>query len=144
MKLSEFLGDKSYETYFDEKLKECKNMEELPRELNNCFCCSRHKQNFPILGTKLVARDTYKENYTRECECECKCPCRHIARHLCREWDTVHEVEDISETESEEESDVSLGSIEDFIERDAGMSKKTRKELDKALAMFTGKKSSRR
>ena len=54
MKLEEFLNGKNVETYFDEKLKECKDYDELPRELNNCTCCSRHRINFPILG-----RDSY-------------------------------------------------------------------------------------
>ncbi len=66
MKLQDFLGEKPVETYFDEKIKECKNMEELPRELNNCTCCEKHRHNFPILGNKLVARDKYKANYGEE------------------------------------------------------------------------------
>ena len=141
MKLQDFLGEKSVETYFDEKIKECKNMEELPRELNNCTCCEKHRRNFPIFGNKLVARDTYKENYGEDC----KCPCRHIARHLCREWELINEVEDISDTEESEESgEDSFGSLEDFIVPDKGFSKKERKKLDRALDKFRGKKPLRR
>ena len=141
MKLQDFLGEKSVETYFDEKIKECKNMEELPRELSNCTCCEKHRLNFPILGNKLVARDKYKENYGEGC----KCPCRHIARHLCREWELINEVEDISDTEDSEESEEdSFGSLEDFIVEDKGFTKKERKKLDKALDAFRGKKSLRR
>jgi len=141
MKLQDFLGEKSVETYFDEKIKECKDMEELPRELNNCTCCEKHRRNFPILGNKLVARDTYKSNYGEQC----KCPCRHIARHLCREWELINEVEDISDTEESEESgEDSFGSLEDFIVPDKGFKKKERKQLDRALDKFRGKKSLRR
>jgi hypothetical protein len=141
MKLEEFLNGKNPETYFDEKLKECKDYDELPRELNNCTCCERHKNNFPILGLKIVSNE-YEKNYTEKV---CKCPCRHIARHICREWELIHQVEDISTSaeESENEED-STGSLEDFIVPDSGFKKKERKALDKALNNFRGKKSLRR
>ena len=143
MKLEEFLNGKSPETYFDEKLKECKDYNELPRELNNCTCCKRHKINFPILGQKIVSKE-YICNYSEK---ECKCPCRHMARHICREWDLIHEVKDIDgSTEDSEESDEedSAGSLEDFIVPDSGFKKKERKTLDHALDKFRGKKSIRR
>ena len=103
MKFEEFLNGKSPETYFDEKLKECKDYNELPRELNNCTCCKRHKINFHILGQRLVSKE-YQINYTEK---ECKCPCRHMARHICREWELIHEVEEVDT----EDSDVSLDQI---------------------------------
>jgi len=141
MKLEEFLNGKNVETYFDEKLKECKDYDELPRELNNCTCCSRHRVNFPILGQRLVSKE-YQTNYTEK---DCKCPCRHMARHICREWDLIHEVEEV-DTEDSEESDEedSAGSLEDFIVPDKGFKKKERKALDRALDKFRGKKSIRR
>lgn len=145
MKFEEFLNGKSPETYFDEKLKECKDYNELPRELNNCTCCKRHKINFPILGQRLVSKE-YQTNYTeKECECECGCPCRHMARHICREWELIHEVEEV-DTEDSEESDEedSAGSLEDFIVPDSGFKRKERKALDKALNKFRGKKTLRR
>ena len=141
MKLEDFLNGKNVETYFDEKLKECKDYDELPRELNNCTCCERHRVNFPILGRKLVSKE-YTSNYPKS---ECKCPCRHMARHICREWDLIHDVEDIS-TEDSEKSDEedSAGSLEDFIVPDRGFKIKERKKLDRALDKFRGKKSLRR
>tara|TARA_B100000287_G_C20640866_1_gene783419 strand:- start:1234 stop:1659 length:426 start_codon:yes stop_codon:yes gene_type:complete len=141
MKLEEFLNGKNPETYFDEKLKECKDYTMLPRELNNCTCCERHRVNFPILGQKIVSKE-YTTNYPKS---DCKCPCRHMARHICREWDLIHEVEDIG-TEDSEESDEedSAGSLEDFIVPDSGFKKKERKALDRALDKFRGKKSLRR
>ncbi len=143
MKLEEFLNGKNPETYFDEKLKECKDYDELPRELNNCTCCERHKINFPIIGQRIVSKE-YTTNYPKS---DCKCPCRHMARHICREWDLIHEVEDIdTSTEDSEESDEedSAGSLEDFIVPDSGFKKKERKKLDRALDKFRGKKSHRR
>tara|TARA_X000001036_G_scaffold139263_1_gene132015 strand:+ start:11460 stop:11897 length:438 start_codon:yes stop_codon:yes gene_type:complete len=145
MKLEEFLNGKNAETYFDEKLKECEYISELPRELNNCTCCKRHKINFPILGQKIVSKE-YTTNYPNS-DCKCKCPCRHIARHICREWELIHEVEDIDvSTEDSEESDEedSAGSLEDFIVPDSGFKRKERKALDKALNKFRGKKTIRR
>lgn len=141
MKLEEFLNGKNSETYFDEKLKECEYISELPRELNNCTCCERHKINFPILGQRIVPKE-YTTNYPKS---DCNCPCRHISRHICREWDLIHEVEDIG-TEDSEESDEedSAGSLEDFIVPDSGFKKKERKALDRALDKFRGKKSLRR
>lgn len=141
MKLEEFLNGKNPETYFDEKLKECEYISELPRELNNCTCCERHRINFPILGQRIVSKE-YTTNYPKN---ECGCPCRHIARHICRKWDLIHEVEDIG-TEDSEESDEedSAGSLEDFIVPDSGFKKKERKALDRALDKFRGKKSLRR
>lgn len=140
MKLEEFLNGKNPETYFDEKLKECKDYDELPRELNNCTCCERHRVNFPILGKRMVSKE-YTTNYPKG---DCKCPCRHMARHICREWDLIHEVEEVS-TEDSEESDEedSAGSLEDFIVPDSGFKKKERKALDHALDKFRGKISSK-
>tara|TARA_Y100000992_G_C21027926_1_gene378913 strand:- start:21 stop:446 length:426 start_codon:yes stop_codon:yes gene_type:complete len=141
MKFEEFINGKSPETYFDEKLKECKDYEELPRELNNCTCCKRHKINFPILGQKIVSKE-YTPNFEEK---ECKCPCRHIARHICREWELIHEVEDVSTEDSvESDEEDSAGSLEDFIVPDSGFKRKERKALDKALNKFRGKKTLRR
>lgn len=134
-----FLGDKSPETYLDENMKICGNFEELPRELNRCSCCERHKINFPILGNQIVANE-YAHNHAEK---ECKCPCRHIARHLCREWDTVNEVDECETSEEEESDSDSTGSLEDFIVPDK-MSKKERKHLDRTLERLRGKKSLRR
>jgi len=145
MKLEEFLNGKNPETYFDEKLKECKDYDELPRELNNCTCCERHKINFPILGQRIVSKE-YTTNYP-ESDCKCKCPCRHMARRICREWDLIHEVEDIdasTEDSSESDEEDSAGSLEDFIVHDSGFKKKERKALDLTLNKFRGKKSLRR
>ena len=133
MKLEEFLNGKSIETYFNEKLEECKDYDELPRELNNCTCCERHRINFPILGQY----NEYICNY--ETHKDCKCPCRHIARQICRKWDLIHKVEDICDStdisdESDEEN--SAGSLEDFIVPDSGFKKKERKLLDKILKRF--------
>ena len=139
MKLEEFLNGKNIETYFDEKIKECEYISELPRELNNCTCCKRHKMNFPILGQKIVSKE-YTTNYSKG---DCKCPCRHIARHICREWELIHEVEDIDvSTKDSEESDEedSAGSLEDFIVPDSGFKKKERKALDRVLDNFRSKK----
>ncbi len=141
MKFEEFLNGKSPETYFDEKLKECKDYNELPRELNNCTCCKRHKTNFPILGQKIVSKE-YTINFEEK---ECKCPCRHMARHICREWELIHEVEDVSTGDSEEsDEEDSAGSLKDFIVPDSGFKRKERKALDKALNKFRGKKILRR
>ncbi len=141
MKLEEFLNGKNVETYFDEKLKECKDYDELPRELNNCTCCERHKINFPILGKRIVSKE-YTTNYPKS---DCKCPCRHMARHICREWDLIHEVEEVLTEDSEElDEEDSAGSLEDFIVHDSGFKKKERRALDRALDKFRGKKSLRR
>ncbi len=146
MKLEEFLNGENVETYFDKKLKECKNYDKLPRELKNCTCCERHKINFPVLGQRLVSKEYTPNNSNKG---GCKCPCRHIARHICREWDLIHEVEELSSEDSSEsdsedssESD-SAGSLEDFIVQDYGFNKKERKELDRALDKFRGKKNFR-
>ncbi len=143
MKFQEFLDSKNVETYFDEKLNECKDYTELPRELKNCTCCERHKINFPILGQRIVSKE-YTTNYPKS---DCKCPCRHMARHICRKWDLIHEVEDIdvSTYDSSESGDEdSAGSLEDFIVPDSGFKKKERKMLDRALDKFRGKKFLRR
>lgn len=143
MKLQDYLNGKNLETYFDEKLRECKDYDELPGELKNCTCCERHRINFPVLGTQIVSKK-YIDNVEEKTE-TCSCPCRHMARHICREWDLIHEVEDIG-TEDSEESDEedSAGSLEDFIVPDHGFNKKQRKTLDKALDKFRGKKGLRR
>tara|TARA_B110000208_G_scaffold116922_1_gene143259 strand:+ start:27926 stop:28150 length:225 start_codon:yes stop_codon:yes gene_type:complete len=73
------------------------------------------------------------------------CPCRHNAREICREWDRIHEVENLSTAEeNSEESDGSFGSLEEFIVEDEGFTKKERKKLDWPRRMFRGKKSLRR
>ena len=146
MKLQEFLNGKSVETYFDEKLKECEDYDQLPRELKNCNCCERHKINFPVLGQDIKSKPSKPETEMEmEMEMNCKCPCRHIARHICREWDLIHDVENISEEDSfESEDEDSAGSLEDFIVPDKGFKKKDRKHLDKALDKFRGKKGLRR
>jgi hypothetical protein len=82
MKLTIFLNGKSAETYLDEKLKTCKEIDELPRELTDCGCCERHKINFPVIGNP-IKFNLFKDRGTNVC----KCPCRHIARHICREWE---------------------------------------------------------
>lgn len=130
MNLETFLNGKSTETYFDEKILECKNLEELPSELTKCNCCARHKNNFPTLGSAL---STYNKNKKRNRN-GCECPCRHIARHLCREWDVIHEVEDIqSESDNESDNESEYDSMDDFIIEDDGFTEKERKQLDKIL-----------
>lgn len=136
MKLQEFLNDKSIEQYFNEKIAECIDYEELPRELVNCSCCERHKINFPILGNKIYpdTKNKNKSTYKFKCKCKCKCPCRHIARHICREWEKLYEIEDISTEESEiSEEEDSYGSLEDFIVNDKGLTNNERKKLNKIL-----------
>ena len=137
MSFIDFLNGESPENYFDKYMSMCGSLEKLPKELKNCKCCERHRQNFPKLTYPLTKFDEDKERVENENECKCKCPCRHIARHICREWDTIHEVEDIEETseeESEEESEEdSEGSLKDFIVPDDGLKRKERKELDKVL-----------
>ena len=64
MNLETFLNGKSTETYFDEKILECKYLDEIPSELKNCNCCARHKNNFPTLGSAL---STYNKNKKRVC-----------------------------------------------------------------------------
>lgn len=140
MKLLDFLGDKSVETYFDEKIKECENMTELPRELKNCTCCENHRKNFPIFEMRMEKGNKSKITFGKDCSC----PCRHIARHLCREWELIHEVEEIDSEEDISEDEDSGNSLDDFIVPDKGFKKKEKKELDKALNMFRGKKSLRR
>ncbi len=131
-----FLDGKSPETYLDEKLKICKEIDILPRELTNCVCCERHKINFPVIGNP-VKFNLFKNNTPKICHC----PCRHISRMICREWELVNEVEDLDSEEISEDSD-SMGSLEDFIVPDEGFTKKERKKLDRALNHFRGKKSS--
>jgi hypothetical protein len=133
-----FLDGKSPETYLDEKLEICKEIEALPRELTDCVCCERHKINFPSIGNP-VKYNLFKNNTPNVC----KCPCRHISRMICREWELVNEVEDLDSEEISEESD-SMGSLEDFIVPDEGFTKKERKKLDRALNHFRGKKCLRR
>jgi len=133
-----FIQGKSSETYLDEKLKTCKEIDELPRELTDCVCCERHQKNFPSIGNP-VKYNLFTDNTAKTC----KCPCRHIARHICREWELVNEVEDLESDDVSEESD-SMGSLEDFIVPDEGFTKKERKKLDRALNHFRGKKTFRR
>jgi len=144
MNLKEFLNINKIdvETYFNDKMEECENLDGLPREIASCVCCVRHKRDFPVLGEPLTTvRKPKNSTYKHECDC----PCRHIARHLCREYIRVHEIEDISQTDDESEYDSdSVGSLEDFIVEDYGFNKKERKTLDKALNKFRGKKTLRR
>ena len=133
MKFIDFLNGKSPETYLDEKLKICKDLDELPRELTKCSCCSRHRINFPILSRN---NTTYysQNNENGTCEHECMCPCRHIARYICKKWDIIHEVEDIGDTSDEESSsDDSAGSLEDFIVPDEGLNNRERNRLNKLI-----------
>jgi hypothetical protein len=129
MNFIQFLQDKSPETYLDEKLKICKEIDVLPRELTDCVCCERHKINFPSIGNP-VKYNLFKNNTPNACEC----PCRHISRMICREWELVNEIEDLDSEDISEESDV--GSLEDFIVPDEGFTKKERKKLDRALNHF--------
>ncbi len=128
MTLEEFLNGKSVEKYFNEKINECIDYDELPRELVNCTCCERHKINFPTLGEIMETKINKTKN-----NCKCKCPCRHIARHICREWERLYEIEDISEDSERSEEEDSYGSLEDFIVNDGGLKKKERKQLQKIL-----------
>ena len=130
MNFIQFLQDKSPETYLDEKLKICKEIDVLPRELTDCVCCERHKINFPSIGNPVKFNLTKNDNQKI-----CQCPCRHISRMICREWELVKEVEDLDSEEISEESD-SMGSLEDFIVPDEGFTKKERKKLDRALNHF--------
>lgn len=133
-----FLDGKNPETYVDEKLEICKEIDLLPGELTDCVCCERHKINFPSIGNP-VKYNLFKNNTPKMCQC----PCRHIARMICREWELVNEVEDTFRQEISEDSD-STGSLEDFIVPDEGFTKKERKKLDRALNHFRGKKGLRR
>lgn len=142
MNFIDFLQGKSPETYLDEKLKICEEIDELPGELTNCVCCDRHKINFPSIGNP-VRFSLFKNNTQNTRQCQCQCPCRHIARMICREWELVNEVEDLHPEESSSDSD-SAGSLEDFIVPDEGFTKKERKKLDRALNHFRGKKGLRR
>jgi hypothetical protein len=117
----------------------CESLGDLPKDLVGCRCCDRHRVNFPTLGLELPPFNGRPFKAA-----DCKCPCRHIAREICRKWDKHYEVENIDETESISSDTGSLGSLEDFIEQDAGMNNKVRKKLDRALDMFRGKKSTRR
>jgi hypothetical protein len=131
MKLTIFLNGKSAETYLDEKLKTCKEIDELPRELTDCGCCERHKINFPVIGNP-IKFNLFKDRGTNVC----KCPCRHIARHICREWDLVNEVEDLTSEDFSEDSD-STGSLEDFIVPDKGLKTREKKKLNNVLKKLT-------
>ena len=134
MNFINFLKDKHPENYLDEQLKNCKDYDELPRELVNCTCCERHRINFPILGNNNTYCKSSKDN-SYKTEKTCTCPCRHFARHICREWDLVNEVEDINDT-SDESSSEEEDSMSSFISEDEGMSSKTRKKLDKVIRKF--------
>jgi len=128
------------ETYFDEKMDMCKDLDTLPTELVNCRCCKRHKFNFPTLECDLPASSKPEEYINWGCDCDC--PCRHIARHLCREWDRVNEVDviDTDEEMSKESETDSDDSIHDFIveddETEYKFSKGARKELRKIIKAF--------
>jgi len=132
------------ETYFDKIMTECKDFDELPRELVKCNCCERHKINFPTLECKLPTSNKLisSDNTTNSCDC----PCRHIARHTCREWDVLNEVEDIySDEEISEDSDQenSYNSMDDFIveddDKEFKFTKTARRELKNAIELFKSK-----
>jgi|MEHZ01.4.fsa_nt_MEHZ011134083.1_4 hypothetical protein len=133
------------ETYFDKKMNDCINMEDLPDELVECNCCEKHKVNFPTLGCKLPTSVSKIVSLKNLDVCKCDCPCRHIARHLCREWDLVNEVDDIDSDEEISEDSFCDGynSMDDFIvnddKKEYRFTKKARKELNKALNLFSSK-----
>ena len=144
MNFKDYLKHKNtdVETYFDKVMNECKDLDALPTELVKCKCCKKHKFNFPTLECKLPALpkpDDYEDS-------QCNCPCRHIARHLCREWDLIHEVDEIDtdEKESEDSEIDSEDSINDFIvsddEGEYKFTKEARDELRKIVDAFKGKK----
>jgi hypothetical protein len=140
MTLENFLNGKNFETYFDEKLKECKDYENLPDELVNCNCCERHKICFPTLGLELPKFDKCK--VAVKIENECKCPCRHIARHICREWEFINEVKTLNtEDSTESEEDDSSGSLEDFIVPNKRFKSKERKALNNVIEQIRCKTS---
>lgn len=131
------------ETYFDDKLKNCKDLDVLPAELVNCKCCKKHKFNFPTLECELPTLPKPEEYNSWGCDCDC--PCRHIARHICREWDIVNEVDEINTESAEtEDSEVdSEDSINDFIvsddEGEYEFTKEARAELRKIVNAFKRK-----
>lgn len=140
------INNTTVETYFDKIMRECKDFDELPRELVKCKCCARHKINFPTLECKLPTSNELILSYKTTNSCECECPCRHIARHICREWDVLNEVEDIySDEEISEDSDeeTSYNSMDDFIveddEKEFKFTKKARRELRNAIELFKSK-----
>lgn len=140
------INNTTVETYFDKIMRECKDFDELPRELVNCNCCARHKINFPTLECKLPTSNEPILSDKTSNSCECECPCRHIARHICREWDVLNEVEDIySDEEISEDSDeeTSYNSMDDFIveddEKEFKFTKKARRELRNAIELFKSK-----
>tara|TARA_Y100000389_G_scaffold205043_1_gene262367 strand:- start:2813 stop:3250 length:438 start_codon:yes stop_codon:yes gene_type:complete len=131
------------ETYFDNKMDNCKDLDTLPAELVNCKCCKKHKFNFPTLECELPTLP--KPGEYNNWGCDCHCPCRHIARHLCREWDRVNEVDviDTDEELSEESEADSDDSIHDFIveddETEYKLSKGARRELRNIIEVFKRK-----
>ena len=130
------------ETYFDDKFKNCKDLDVLPAELVNCKCCKKHKFNFPTLECELPTLPKPEEYNNWGCNCDC--PCRHIARHLCRRWDLVNEVDEINTESETEESEVdSEDSINDFIvsddEGEYEFTKEARDELRKIVNAFKRK-----
>lgn len=130
------------ETYFDDKFKNCKDLDALPAELVKCTCCKKHKFNFPTLECELPTLPKPEEYNNWGCNCDC--PCRHIARHLCREWDLVNEVDEINTESETEESEVdSEDSINDFIvsddEGEYEFTKEARDELRQIVNSFKRK-----
>lgn len=64
------------------------------KELSNCKCCERHKQNKPTLTEYLQDGQTgnYPINYDIPIdEYSCRCDCRHISRYICRVDNTNHD-----------------------------------------------------
>lgn len=140
---TKFLVDNNLnvETYFDDKISNCKDMDTLPKELTSCKCCNKHKINFPTLGCKLPTSDNKIIHI-------CKCPCRHIARHICREWDYVNEVVDLETSDDESDSEhgeESYNSMDDFIvsddKTDYIFSKEARKKLNDVLNNYKREKN---
>ncbi len=122
-----------------EYCRKCAEEDKIPLQFIECKCCLDHKKNFPTLGSKLPK--FYGNAFKLQKDCNCNC--RHLAREICRQWDILHEVDDISSDEYSTDYD-SSGSLKDFIVKDSGFLKKQRKKLDKALDKFRGKKHLRR
>ena len=63
------------------------------KELSNCNCCERHKQNRPTLTDYLQGQPgDYPINYDISIdEYSCRCDCRHICRFICKVDNTNHD-----------------------------------------------------
>ena len=128
------------------------NNECIPIELIKCTCCLNHKNKFPVNINYVLNLQSKKI---------CKCPCRHLSRYIYRQINKSEplytfnygdnnepdESDDSDETYKSGDSE-SLGSedtdsnaeseeseeseeSDSFIENDSGMSKRTRRDLDK-------------